>query len=400
MARAEAMTIEAGQLLDQARARSGLRDFGDEAFLLPLRRLVESINAESQLSQVGRVAVPEMLIASLVNRLEIEDCYARHPEIEDEQIVAPLFGIGLPRTGSTALGYMLSLDPATRVLREWESGRPCPQPGASGSEADPRIAAAQAAADAFEALVPQLRNMLPRGVEGPQECYTLLQLSFSTSALEAFMHVPGYVQWVIGDGFDMRPAYRYHRRVLKLLQWQSGPRRWFLRAPVHLFAIDALDSVYPDAQFVMTHRDPVKALPSLCSLMHQIRCAFVDNPQPQAFGRAQAQQWALALQRALDFRARVGEARFFDVSHRRQTADPLEQIRKLYDWLGWRMDEAFDARLRAWQNANPQGAHKVDPAFFGLDASGLAQRYAFYADTGIAQRAEQAGLPRADELCA
>ncbi|MDB5970635.1 MAG: sulfotransferase [Hydrocarboniphaga sp.] len=380
--------IQASQLLDQARARSGLRDFGDESFLLPLQRLVESINGESRLSEVGSHAVPEILVASLINRLEIESWYARHPEIEDEQIVAPLFGIGLPRTGSTALGYMLSLDPDTRVLREWESGRPCPQPRAAASDRDPRIAAAQAAADAFEALVPQLRNMLPRGVEGPQECYTLLQLSFSTSALEAFMHVPSYVQWVISDGFDMRPAYRYHRRVLKLLQWQSGPRRWFVRTPAHMFALDALDSVYADAQFVMTHRDPVKALPSLCSLMHQIRCAFVDNPQPVSFGRAQAQQWALALERTLAFRRRVGEARFFDVSHRRQTVDPVEQIHKLYQRLGWRLDGAFDARVRAWQDVNPQGLHKVDPGFFGLDAAGLAQRYAFYTDGGIAQRVD------------
>jgi hypothetical protein len=191
----------------------------------------------------------------------------------------------------------------------------------------------------------------------------------------------------------MRPAYRYHHRVLKLLQWQSGPRRWFVRAPVHLFALDALDSVYPDARFVMTHRDPVKALPSLCSLMHQVRCAFVDNPQPVAFGHAQAEQWALALQRALAFRTRVGEARFFDVSHRRQTADPVEQIRKLYDSLGWPLADTFNTSVRAWQDVNPKGRHQVDPGYFGLDATELAQHYAFYTDSGIAQRIDDAPTP-------
>ncbi|MDB5985877.1 MAG: sulfotransferase [Nevskia sp.] len=371
-------TIDRGTLLDQARARTGLCDFGEATFVEPLERLVDSINRESRLSKVGRFAVPEMLIAALVNRLEIEHWYTRHPEIEEQQIVAPLFGIGLPRTGSTALGYMLSLDRNTRVLREWESGRPCPPPETMTEHTDPRIAAAQAAADGFEALVPKLRDMLPRGIEGPQECYTLLQLSFSTSALEAFMHVPSYVQWVLSPDFDMEPAYRYHRRVLKLLQWRCPPRRWFVRTPAHMFALDALNRVYPDAQFVMTHRDPVKALPSLCSLMHQIRSAFVTDPQPEAFGRAQAAQWALALERTFEFRARIGEARFFDVSHRRQMGDPVVQIRALYDRLGWYFDPALDDRIRSWQDMNPKGAHPVDSAFFGLDAATLTQQYDFY----------------------
>jgi hypothetical protein len=372
--------ITTGALLDAARARTGLRDFGEDSFLEPFERLVDSINRESRLSAVGQIAGPEMLIHALINRLEIESWYARHPEIDDQQIIAPVFGVGLPRTGSTALGFILSLDRNTRVLRDWEANRPCPPPESATEFTDPRIAATQAANDAFEALVPELPNMLPRAVEGPTECYYLLTYSFSTSALETFFNVPSYSAWLSSSAFDMEPAYRYHQRVIKLLQWRCPPRRWFLRSPPHLFGLDALFKVYPDARFVMTHRDPVKSVPSTCSLMHHLRSAFVENPEPEQFGPAQAELWAMALKRALAFRERVGEDRFYDISHRRQTKNPAEQIRGLYEKLGWPLDEQLESRIAAWQEVNPKGPHQAQAASFALDPAQLAARYRFYTE--------------------
>lgn len=374
--------LDAAKLLDEARQRTGLNDFGEESFLETLQRLVDSISRESQLTAFGRQAVPEMLIGLLVNRLEVESWYARHPEIEDEQIVAPVFGIGLGRTGSTALGHMLAQDRNTRVLRDWEARHPCPPPEDSSRDCDdPRIAATEAAGAIFDKMVPELANMLPHDVRGPQECIFLMALSFVPHTMfEGNLHVPSYADWVMAPGFDMRPVYRYHRRVLKLLQWRCPPKRWFLRTPTHTFALEALNSVYPDAQFVMTHRDPVKALPSVCSLMHQVRLAFIDNPQPQILGKTQERYWAIALERALAFRDHVGEGRFFDVSHRRQIADPVKQIRLLYAKLGWHFEEALEARIRQWQETNPKGAHKFKPGDFGLNAAEIAQRYQFYSD--------------------
>ena len=115
-------------LIDAARSRSGLDDFGSDSFREGLARLVDSINAESKLNELGRLAAPEMIIAQLISRLEVEHWYRKHPEIDDEQIIAPLFGVGLPRTGSTALGFMLAQDPDNRSLRMWEADKPCPPP--------------------------------------------------------------------------------------------------------------------------------------------------------------------------------------------------------------------------------------------------------------------------------
>ncbi|MBK6288790.1 MAG: sulfotransferase [Pseudomonadales bacterium] len=372
--------IETGKLLDQARERSGLSDFGEEDFLEPLSRLVDSINRECELSPIGEQAVPEMLLTQLVNRLEIESWYARHPEIDDEQIVAPVFTASLPRTGTTALGFIMAQDPETRVLRNWEAYHPCPPPESATEHNDPRIAVAQRESDGLEAMVPELVNMLPRSVTGPEECYIIKSYAFSAYGFDAIINVPSYVEWLVHSKDVLLSGYRYHRRVLKLLQWHCPPRRWSLRTPEHLFSMDAIDEVYPDARFIMTHRDPAKALASVCSLLYEIRRAHVLNPQPEAHGKRQQEYWALGLERALAFRDRVGEARFFDISHKRQVIDPAEQIRPLYEKLGWDYDDGLTARIKQWQEGTPRRPHPVSPGFFGLDPEDIAQRYRFYSE--------------------
>ena len=372
--------IETGKLLDQARERSGLSDFGEEDFLEPLSRLVDSINRECELSPIGEQAVPEMLLTQLVNRLEIESWYARHPEIDDEQIVAPVFTASLPRTGTTALGFIMAQDPRTRVLRNWEAYHPCPPPESATEHNDPRIAVAQRESDGLEAMVPELVNMLPRSVTGPEECYIIKSYAFSAYGYDAIINVPSYVEWLVHSKDVLLCGYRYHRRVLKLLQWHCPPRRWSLRTPEHLFSMDAIDEVYPDARFIMTHRDPAKALASVSSLLYEIRRAHVLNPQPEAHGKRQQEYWALGLERALAFRDRVGEARFFDISHKRQVIDPAEQIGPLYEKLGWEYDDDLTTRIKQWQEGTPRRPHPVSPAFFGLDPQDIAQRYRFYSE--------------------
>jgi hypothetical protein len=373
--------LETGRLLDLAREQSGLRDFGEEWFIEPLGWLVDSINQDCRLTPTGRQAIPGMLIRFLVNRLEVEHWYKLHPEIDDEEILAPVFGVGLPRTGSTALGHIMSLDPETRVLRKWESDRPCPPPEAATQHTDPRIAISQAAEDQFVELVPEVVDMLPRGVTSPTECAYPLMESFSAgSSFELFIHVPTYARKTLSPGFDMVPAYRYHKRLIKLLQWRCPPKRWYLRTPVHTFEIDSLSAVYPDARFVMTHRDPMKSLPSVCSLIEHHRRAFVENPEPEYVGATHEGYWATALERTLDFRDRVGEERFFDVSHRRQVIDPAEQVRALYEKLGWHYDESMEERIRAWQETHPRGKHSYSAEHFGLDPARITRDYRFYTE--------------------
>jgi Sulfotransferase family len=367
-------------LIDAAKSRAGFDDFGGDSFREGLERLVASINGESNLSDLGRLMAPEMLIASLINRLEVEHWYRLHPEIDEEQIIAPLFGVGLPRTGSTALIYMLARDPDTRSLRNWEAEKPCPPPEKASEHSDPRIALCAANIAATLQRAPEVRDMLPFEPEGPIECFPLMFLEFKFHAYEAFLHVPSYIEWVNSASCDMESAYRYHKRVLKLLQWRCPPRRWSLKTPSHMLYIDALHKVYPDARFVMTHRDPARVLPSLADLLCALRRGILEDPMPRWVGPHIAREWTLALQRMIELRDRIGEQRFFDLAHRAITSDPMAEIRRLYGWLGWEFGAETSARMGAWQAKNIRGTRRLRPEDFGLEESSMRQQFRFYTD--------------------
>jgi hypothetical protein len=370
----------AAELMASARAATGLDDFGDDSFRSGLERLAASINTESALSDFGRAAMPGMIVKHLSNRLQIEDWYRRHPEIAEERIVDPVFIVGLPRTGTTTLGHLLALDKGTRVLRAWEAAEPCPPPELATADSDPRIDRSDAGARAMEERSPGLGEALPRdGSKAPTECLFLFDVSLASIGVDGFVHVPSYMDWLMTDGLpEMDAAYRYHERILKLLQWRHPARRWSLRGPTHSMTIEALNRVYPQARFIWTHRNPSRVVPSVALLMHTLRCAFLADPVPQKMGPLLIQKWSTAMQRLLDFRDRVGEGRFIDVSHGRQIDDPISVVRTLYDRLGWPYDEAMTARIAGWREANPKGSHNPDPSIFAIDDDALQARFAPY----------------------
>ncbi|MCB2063277.1 MAG: sulfotransferase [Novosphingobium sp.] len=375
--------IDANVLMSSAKERTGLSDWGDDWYLEPMHWLVDAINKESELTEFGAGALPEMLIAHLVNQLEVHDWYKRHPEIDEEQIVTPLFGIGLPRTGSTALSHMMGLDPATRILRVWEQERHCPPPEKATELTDPRIAISAAGEEGFQTLVPEATEMLPRGVEKSQECAHVLMEAFSSGpSFELFVHVPSFNARTISPDYEpyMVRAYEYHKRVLKLLQWRCPPKRWYLKTPVHTYDIEPLLKVFPDANFVWTHREPLRSLSSVCSLIYHFRRAFVDNPNPEYLGHEHRAYWTVGLQRALDARERLGEDRFHDVYHRVQIVDPSKQVRELYAKFGWPYPPEMDARIAAWQEEHPKGKHDARPEFFGLDPEAVNEEFRFYTE--------------------
>jgi hypothetical protein len=364
-------------LIDAARSRTGLNEFGAVSYREGLERLVDSINRESKLNDMGTVGVPEMLIGLLCTRLQVEDWYRRYPEIDDEQIVAPLFGAGLPRTGTTALSFMMAQDPGTRSLRAWESSAPCPPPETATEHTDPRIGACAAGMEAGLKRCPERREMLPWDAEGPMECLFLMFLDFKFQAFESSVHVPSYIEW-LNYRADMEPAYRYHKRVLKLLQWRCPPRRWSLKSPTHMLYIDALIKVYPDVRFVVTHRHPAQVLPSLADLLWSTRRDMLADPMPRWYARNAVEEWALAIRRLMNLRDRIGPQRFYDIAFRDFMADPMREIRGLYNWLGWELSGGTEKLMLAWQANNPKGSHKATLEEFGLDRDLIDRTYDFY----------------------
>ena len=369
----------AGALLERARRQTSLDDFGADSFREGLEILVASLDGEAHLNDLGRVSMDVQLVDLLANRLQVEHWYSRHPEIDEQEIVAPLIGVGLPRTGSTALACLMGADPEVRSIRNWESMWPCPPPDAATVKDDPRILKAQASMDRRARLFPRMPAMLPSTATSPTECQLSMGYDFKSQIFQAFAHIPAYVDW-LNHRADLVPAYAYVKRVLKLLQWRCPPRRWRLKNPSHCLFIGALDSVFPDARFVMTHRDVASVIPSVADLYYELRRAYSDTVDLVSIARETSEFCALAMRRMIAFRDAGNEHRFFDIHFAPFQRDPFPLLEALYAFTGERLTSQAAVRMEAWRKSTPRdpGYERTDMAAFGLDSASLHDRFAFY----------------------
>jgi hypothetical protein len=379
------------ELMAAACESTGLDDFGDDSFRDGLERLCLSLQTEANLNDVGEFALPQLLGKLLTNRLQVEDWYRRHPEIDDEQIVAPLIGLGLPRTGSSALSHLLAEDPNARSLRVWEAGRPCPPP-ATVPAPDPRIAEVEFNMAMQHEIAPRLAQLVPMAPNGPEECQDLMALDFKSHYFQAFANIPSYSDWLVEA--DLRPTYAYEKRVLKLLQWRSPRRPWRLKCPTHLLFMPALNEVFPDARFVMTHRDPTDVMVSVADLCAVVQRMFADEVDLAYQGRLNVEHWSLGMRRAMEFRAAGNDHRFFDLDFGAVQRDPIAEVRRLYEWLDEPVTPEFEAGMRRWwadfaeqreQNVHPPAAD------FGLDLDAVRPLFADYVTSAAAWTASAAG---------
>jgi hypothetical protein len=375
-----ARAIEAAPLVEAACQRAGADDFGADTWQEGLDVLLGALNSEAQLNELGRGVFTDQIVGYLANRLEIEQCYRRHPEIEEQQIPAPLFGLGLPRTGSTALSFLLACDTSRRSLRTWEAGHPCPPPESGTADTDPRIAEAQAGIDVTNQMFPGFVGMLPTSAVGPQECLLLMAMDFRSQVFEGMALIPSYTRWLLGC--DMEPAYRFHRRVLKLLQWHCPPDRWWLKSPAHMHSIRALDAIYPTARFVMTHRDVATVLPSVCALTDALSDVLTDRSDPSVLGAHHSALWAEALRRFIEFRDEQDGDRFFDVSFSDLQKDPIGAVERLYRDMGDDLSPGTRQQMHSWWESTRSDRHAAPrrPERYGLDPVELRQQFAFYHD--------------------
>jgi hypothetical protein len=373
--------MEIDRLVETACEHAGSDDFGGESWREGLEVLVRSLNTEAALNEMGVGAMTDQIVGYMVNRLQIEQWYATYPEIGDEQIVAPLFGLGLPRTGSTALSFLLAQDPARRSLRVWEAAEPCPPPETATEHTDPRIAVAQAGIDFTNEMFTGFAGMLPTAADGPQECLVPMAFEFRSLIFEGMALIPSYSAWLLQC--DMEPAYRYHQRVLKLLQWRCPPDKWWLKSPAHMLSIDALNKIYPDARFVMTHRDVGKVLPSVCALYRTLTTVLTERPDPVSIGAHSCDLWRTALERLIDFRDRGNDDRFCDLVFEAVQHDPIGEVTRLYAELGDDLSDEARRRMQDWWTASSNdrsGPGSYAPETFGLDPAAIAIQFAFYSE--------------------
>ena len=364
-------------LVAAAQRETGLRDFGDETFREPLDRLLRACADEASLSVIGRTAISWDVRRFLVNLLYMKQAELRSPGIVGEQIRRPIFITGLPRSGTTFLHRLLMLDTANQVPKVWETIFPYPVRGARDADPAVRIQKVARQLRAFERLAPEFSGLHPLRATSPQECSEISAHVFASLRFDTTQHIPSYRHWLDETGHVA--AYRFHKRFLQHLQHRSDGERWVLKCPDHVFALDDLREVYPDAQLVFVHRDPVKVLLSVTRLTEVLRRPFARQLDRLAIGRQESARWLEGTRQMI--RAAQTDPSIIHVHYSDVTADPLASVEALYDRLGLSLPgtaaDAIRQRTRAAPNGG-YGVHRYTAEDYGLNLAEESEKFAEY----------------------
>jgi hypothetical protein len=367
-------TVE--DLQASASRRSGLGDFGDgDDYASGLAALLDSLRSEAALTPAGSKALRAFLRGALTARLLSQAAWQAHPQYADVPIERPVFITGLPRTGTTALHRLLTADPASQGLEMWLTQVPQPRPPRDTWAADPVFQFLQAGFTAHHEEHPEFLGVHYIAADMVEECWQLLQQSFRSVSFETLAYVPGYSAWLSAQ--DWTAAYARHRANLQLIGLHDQDKRWVLKNPSHLFALDALLAVYPDALVIQTHRTPRTAIASACSLAAHASAGWSPLFTGDVIGRTQLDLWARGLDLFTRARARHDPARFHDVSYKDLVADPVGTAEGIYARFGLPLSGAAADAIRTLAGAARAGGespHRYTLEEYGLTVEDVDER--------------------------
>ena len=349
--------LDVDGLLEKAAANTGLVDFGDDEFRKPLALLIEGLEKEANLSTMGRLVARGDLLRTLENRLRLVDLFRQHPEIAELPVARPIFVIGAPRTGTTIFHDLLAMDPSNRVPLTWETSYPLPPPETSTYKTDPRIARVQADLDRLDQILPEFKKMHPMGAERAQECVAITSHDFASMIYQTQFEVSTYDRWVLAH--DMRSALRWHRRFLQVLQWKAPGERWALKSPQHLWHIEHVHREYPDALFVQTHRDPLRVVVSISSLVATLRRLSSDTVSLPEIAEYYATALAKAFNNTMAYR-RAGslpESQVVDLYFQDFIKDQIGTVRRAYDHFGLDLSDQAANAMQTFLDDNAADKH-------------------------------------------
>jgi hypothetical protein len=357
---------------------TGLTDFGGSAHEEGLRLLVDDLaSPEAGLTPVGNYFHRAQVKSALVGRLLTEARFREFPAHADVPVERPIFVVGLPRTGTTALHRLLCADPAHQGLELWLTEFPQPRPPRETWESDPVFSAMQEAFRQHHVTNPEFMGIHYMDATSPEECWRLLRQTGKSISFESLANVPRYSAWLAGQ--DWTDAYQRHRRNLQLIGLHEPEKRWVLKNPSHLAALDALMTVYPDALVVVTDRDPVTSIASACSLSAEATAGTSTTFVGDGIGRTQLQMLSRSWHRFREARQRYDERQFFDVDYRTFVTDPVGTVGAIYDAFGITWSDAARAEVARIDAESRSGhsrpSHRYDLADYGLSEQQVHQAF-------------------------
>jgi hypothetical protein len=371
--------LDAAAIIAESEDKAGIAD-SDPTVRANLERLVDALNHGGDLSAAGIGFTHRLFVMDTTNRLEGLRWVRDFPEIAEQPVAAPVFLMGLPRSGTTYFQYLFDRDARFRLIRTWQSMMPNPPPGFDPQSVVERRDAwagtrkAQPSFEGFEAL--HLYDQ-----DGSDECHAYLQQSYGAAGLQNLFRVPDYFDYLM-DGLDLVETYRIHKRQLQLLQWRQEPKPWALKYPNHVIAMDEILAVYPDARFVMTHRDPVQTLASIAKMTFNLRGTRAAGvPDPHEVGRHMRHFIQRHIDRIMALDRGPHGDRVVHVDYYALIADPVGQMRRIHAGLGIETPDDVAAAVGAWHRANPKnarGRNDYTIEQWGLDDGAVAEQFADY----------------------
>jgi Sulfotransferase family len=368
-------------LIALAQQRTGLTDFGEWPFREPFAVLLRAYQTEAGLTAFGRIAVRWDMVRYLSNLLRLRAEEKNDPAIIDEQIRAPIFLLGLPRSGTTFLHNLMAQDRANLTPLAWQTIYPYPLSGREHGNSDPRPRMVARQFAAFLRIAPELPSLHRLEANASQECIEITGQVVRSMRFDTTHYVPSYQRWLDTAGHG--EAYRFHKRFLQHLQHQNNPGRWVLKSPDHIFAMKALLEVYPDARLVFVHRDPMRVLSSVAKLTDILREPFARKVDRLQIGRQVSERWHqganLLIEASLKLSGSPG--RIYHLKYRSLARDPLAAVAALYRHFGFALGPEAQLRMQhfiATQPSASYGRNIYHLEDYGLDREQERRRYQDY----------------------
>ena len=370
--------LEVGRLLESALRGSGRDDFADRSFVPALQRLIAACRQEANLSRLGILALRHDVLRCLGNLLRFDELEVRFPGVLVAPVRAPVFITGMPRSGTTFLHRLIVQDRQTVAPRLYHLVHP-DVAHAGRAASFMRKAGVRLQLALFRLIAPEFHALHPLGVDEPEECTDIIAQVFHSSRFESSYRVPSYGAWMHATGF--LDAYRFHRRFLRHLQVHCPERRWILKSPDHVFALDELRAVYPDARLVVVHRDPVRVLASVAKLTQVMRTPFTRRVDPVEIGSEVTASWIDGAHRIAALSS--DDPSVLHLHYRWIVSHPLDAVDAVYRHCGLTLSEEAEYRMSRWlgrMQTATRPCRRYDPATFGLNPRRLRAEFRHYTD--------------------
>lgn len=357
----------------------GLDDFGsdDDDYREALAVLLESYQRDADLTELGSKMQRFFVRNALVARLVSEAAFKQYPQHVDVPIERPIFVTGLPRSGTTAIHRLLTADPRHQGLELWLAEFPQPRPPRETWSQNPVFQQLDAQFSRAHEENPDYTGLHYMTADEVEECWQLLRQSLHSVSYETLAHIPTYAQWLAGR--DWTKSYARHRKNLQLIGSNDPEKRWVLKNPSHLFALDALFATYPDALVVQCHRPAETIMASMCSLAQHTTEGWSNSFTGEVIGRDAMETWSRGLRLFDAERAKHDPAQFYDLDYFEFVKDPIAAVEGVYRQFG--IDFTDDARAamehsHAESKKGPRAPkHTYSLADYGLTAEEVKERF-------------------------